>query len=98
MASQITKSTAGSSQQVKFLSVTIDGKNEEAVELKDMLKVEGVPTGIIHAASEDIFGQKVNLNRKNLTQLKKKLERFVTNEMGADMFLYELKSQEAVLK
>jgi len=98
MASQITKSTAGSSQQVKFLSVTIDGKNEEAVQLKDMLQVEGVPTGIIHAASEDVFGHKVNLNRKNLTQLKKKLEGFVTNAMGADMFLYELKSQAALLK
>jgi thiol-disulfide isomerase/thioredoxin len=92
MVSKIVKMNS-SNRNVKFLSVNIDGKNEEVLELKDMLKIEGVPQGVIHHASDGVFGQKVNLNRKNLGVLKKQLESYLTNDMGADMFLYGLKKE-----
>ncbi|KAL7497245.1 hypothetical protein ACHAWT_007546 [Skeletonema menzelii] len=90
MASKIVKMNS-SKQNIKFLSVSLDGKNEEVTELKDMLQIESVPQGVIHYASEGLFGQKVHLNRKNLGVLKKQLESYLTNDMGADMFLYGLK-------
>ena len=92
MASKLVKMNS-STRAVKFLSVSLDGKNEEVVELKDMLNIEGVPMGVIHHESDGVIGQKVNLNRKNLGVLKKQLESYLTNEMGADLFLYELKKE-----
>ena len=92
MASKIVKMNS-SKRNIKFLSVSLDGKNEEAAELKDMLQIESVPQGVIHYASEGLFGQKVHLNRKNLGVLKKQLESYLTNDMGADMFLYGLKKE-----
>eukprot|EP00573_Skeletonema_grethae_P000119 CAMPEP_0201688224 /NCGR_PEP_ID=MMETSP0578-20130828/1980_1 /ASSEMBLY_ACC=CAM_ASM_000663 /TAXON_ID=267565 /ORGANISM="Skeletonema grethea, Strain CCMP 1804" /LENGTH=242 /DNA_ID=CAMNT_0048172457 /DNA_START=213 /DNA_END=941 /DNA_ORIENTATION=+ len=92
MASKIVKMNS-SNRNVKFLSVSLDGKNEEVVALKDMLNIEGVPQGVIHHASDGVFGQRVNLNRKNLGVLKKQLESYLTNDMGADMFLYGLKKE-----
>ncbi len=92
MASKIVKMNS-SNRNVKFLSVSLDGKNEEVVALKDMLNIEGVPQGVIHHASNGVFGQRVNLNRKNLGVLKKQLESYLTNDMGADMFLYGLKKE-----
>ncbi len=92
MASKIVKMNS-SNRNVKFLSVSLDGKNEEVVALKDMLNIEGVPQGVIHHARDGVFGQNVNLNRKNLGILKKQLESYLTNDMGADMFLYGLKKE-----
>ena len=90
MASKLVKMNS-SKRNVKFLSVNLDGSNEEVEELKDMLQIQSVPQGVIHYANEGLFGQKVNLNRKNLGNLKKQLESYLTNDMGADMFLYQLK-------
>lgn len=90
MASKIVKMNS-SKRNIKFLSVSLDPKNEEVAELKDMLQIESVPQGIIHYANEGLFGQKIHLNRKNLGILKKQLESYLTNDMGADMFLYGLK-------
>ena len=82
-----------SNRNIKFLSVTLDRENKEVEELKDMLQIQSVPQGIIHYASEGLFGQRVHLNRKNLGNLKKELESYLTNDMGADMFLYRLKKE-----
>ena len=93
MASKLVKMNS-SKRNVKFLSVNLDGSNEEVEELKDMLQIQSVPQGVIHYANEGLFGQKVNLNRKNLGNLKKQLESYLTNDMGADMFLYQLKKEK----
>ncbi len=90
MASKIVKMNS-SKRNIKFLSVSLDPKNEEVAELKDMLQIESVPQGVIHYANEGLFAQKIHLNRKNLGILKKQLESYLTNDMGADMFLYGLK-------
>ena len=90
MASKISQMNT-SNRNIKFLSVTMDRENKEVEELKDMLQIESVPHGIIHYASEGLFGQRIHLNRKNLGNLKKELESYLTNDMGADMFLYKLK-------
>jgi len=92
MASKIDKMNA-SKRKVKFLSVNVDGNNEDVAKLKDMLRIKSVPQGVIHYASEGLFGQKIHLNRKNLGNLKKQLENYLTNDMGADMFLYGLKRE-----
>ena len=92
MASKLFKMNS-TTRKVKFLAVNLDGKNEEAVELKDMLHIEGVPQGVIHHENDGVFGQKVVLNRKNLGILKKQLENYLTNDLGADMFLYSLKKE-----
>ena len=92
MASKITQMNT-SNRNIKFLSVTLDRENKEVEELKDMLQIQSVPHGIIHYASEGLFGQRVHLNRKNLGNLKKELESYLTNDMGADMFLYRLKKE-----
>lgn len=92
MASKLLKMNS-TTRRVKFLAVNLDGKNEEAVELKDMLQIEGVPQGVIHHENDGVFGQKVVLNRKNLGVLKKQLENYLTNDLGADMFLYALKKE-----
>jgi thiol-disulfide isomerase/thioredoxin len=90
MASKISQMNT-SNRNIKFLSVTLDRENKEVEELKDMLQIQSVPQGIIHYASEGLFGQRLHLNRKNLGYLKKELESYLTNDMGADMFLYRLK-------
>ena len=92
MASKISQMNT-SNRNIKFLSVTLDRENKEVEELKDMLQIQSVPQGIIHYASEGLFGQRVHLNRKNLGNLKKELESYLTNDMGADMFLYRLKKE-----
>jgi len=92
MASKIVKKN-GSKRKVKFLSVSVDGNNEDVAKLKDMLRIKSVPQGVIHYASEGLFGQKIHLNRKNLGNLKKQLESYLTNDMGADLFLYGLKKE-----
>ena len=91
MASKINKMNS-SNRSVKFLSVTLDESNEEVAKLKDMLQIQSEQQGVVHYAREGLFGQRVHLNRKNLGKLKKQLESFLSNDMGADMFLYSLKS------
>jgi thiol-disulfide isomerase/thioredoxin len=83
MASKIQKLAGGRSRPIKFLAVSIDGKDEEAAALKDMLQISRVPQGIVHHPSEGVYGQKVDLNRKNLSSLRKSLERYL-DEDGMD--------------
>ena len=66
------------SEKIQFHSVSIDGKNEEAVALKEMFQIERVPQGIIH---HPMFGRRIDLNRKNLGVLKKRLERYTVKEL-----------------
>jgi len=71
---------AKGAKRIKFLSVSVDGKDEATAALKDMLQVERVPQGIIHHPAQGLFGQKVDLNRANLTALRKRLETYVGQE------------------
>jgi len=80
MASKIHKMGA---KRIKFLSVSVDGKDAATTALKDMLQVKRVPQGIIHHPTQGLFGQKVDLNRANLTALRKRLETYVGEE-GAE--------------
>jgi len=78
MASRLSKASSQSSKnKVKFYQVELDGK-EESTALKDFLEIEGVPQGVMHIPNLGIDEQKVKLHRKNLTQLKKNLDRFLT--------------------
>ena len=70
-------------QRIKFLSVSVDGKDEATAALKDILQVERVPQGIIHHPAQGLFGRKVDLDRANLTALRKRLEAYVGRE-GAE--------------
>jgi hypothetical protein len=45
-----------------------------------MLHIDRVPQGIIHHPAFGIYEQKVNLNRSNLSILKKRLERYLLLE------------------
>jgi len=78
MASRLSKASSQSSKnKVKFYQVELDGK-EDSTALKDFLEIEGVPQGVMHKPNLGIDEQKVKLHRKNLTQLKKNLDRFLT--------------------
>ena len=78
MASRLSKASSQSSKnKVKFYQVELDGK-EDSTALKDFLEIEGVPQGVMHIPNLGIDEQKVKLHRKNLTQLKKNLDRFLT--------------------
>jgi thiol-disulfide isomerase/thioredoxin len=78
MASRLSKaSTLSSKNKVKFYQVELDGK-EDSTALKDFLEIEGVPQGVMHIPTLGVVKQKVKLHRKNLTQLKKNLDRFLT--------------------
>ena len=78
MASRLSKASSQSSKnKVKFYQVELDGK-EDSTALKDFLEIEGVPQGVMHIPTLGIAEQKVKLHRKNLTQLKKNLDRFLT--------------------
>ena len=54
MTSKMVKMNS-SKRNIKFFSVSLDGKNEEVEELKDMLQIESVPHGVIHYANEGLF-------------------------------------------
>jgi len=79
MASKIHKSGG---ERIKFLSVSVDGKDEDTLALKDLLRVEKVPQGILHHPARGVLGSKVDLNRANLTALRKRLERYVEEGPG----------------
>lgn len=89
MASKINKmalnNNNSNNKRIKFLAVSLDGKNEDIAALKDMLQVLRVPQGIIHHPTQGLFGQKVDLDRSNLTTLKKQLERYVEEDDVREM-------------
>lgn len=60
----------------RFYEVVIGPAGSSSVALKDMLGVDHIPQGIIHHASRGLFGCKVELNRSNLSLLKKQLESY----------------------
>ena len=99
MASRLAKlSSSSPKNKIKFFAVELDGK-EETTALKDMLNIEGVPQGVLHHPTLGISEQRVKLHRKNLSTLKKNLERFVTFTRGEDglqsgMLLDGLKEDE----
>lgn len=78
MAAKIQKSAG---ERIKFLSVSVDGKDRDTLALKDLLRVEKVPQGVLHHPARGVLGSKVDLNRANLAALRKRLERYV--EEGA---------------
>lgn len=71
-------------KRVKFLSVTLDGKNDATTALKNMLHIDRVPLGIVHAPKLGIYGQKIDLKRSNLSALKKQLEAYVSEDSMED--------------
>lgn len=86
MASKIAKegtNNNANTKPIKFLSVNLDGRDESTSALKDMLQINRVPQGIIHHPTRGVFGQRVDLNRSNLSTLKKRLEAYVV-VMGDD--------------
>jgi hypothetical protein len=86
MASKIMK-TVDNKRKIKFFSVSLDGKGS-VVALKDMLQIRRVPQGIIHHPTQGVFGQRIDLNRNNLSSLKKQLEKYLEDgKMGSGMVL-----------
>lgn len=76
------------SKMIKFLSVSVDGRDAATTALKDMLSVQRVPQGILHHPAQGVFGRKVDLNRSSLSTLKKQLETYVgDNGMNSIMLL-----------
>jgi len=67
--------------RIRFLSVSVDGRDRATVALKDLLRVERVPSGILHHPAGGILGSKLDLDRSSLTALRKRLEAYV--EEGA---------------
>jgi len=78
MAGKIGRSAGG---RIRFLSVSVDGSDRGTTALKDLLRVERVPSGILHHPAEGIRGSRLDLDRTSLTALRKRLERYV--EEGA---------------
>ena len=79
--------TNDNKRKIKFFSVSLDGKGS-VVALKDMLQIRRVPQGIIHHPTQGVFGQRVDLNRNNLSSLKKQLEKYLEDgKMGSGMVL-----------
>lgn len=94
MASKIMKTVKNDKRRIKFFSVSLDGKDEKTVLLKDMLQVRRIPQGIIHHPTQGVFGQRVDLNRSNLSTLKKKLETYLEDgKMGSGSLLDGLKRE-----
>lgn len=87
LASRVSKASSAASvpaHRIQFLSVSVDGKNEDAAALKDMLQIEKVPQGIVHHPSCGLFGAKVDMHRTNLGTLRKNLERYCTYTRDED--------------
>lgn len=80
MTTKLTSHTIASSTNnnigppFRFYEVVIGPAGSSSVALKDMLGVDHIPQGIIHHPSRGLFGRKVDLNRSNLSLLKKQLE------------------------
>ena len=87
MASKLSKIDSCSNDNstgkgIKFLSVNLDGRDEtcEKNQLKELLNIEVVPQGILFHPSVGVIG-KVTLNRSNLSELKKRLERYLEDDV-----------------
>ena len=78
MAAKIARSAGG---RIRFLSVSVDGRDPGTTALKDLLRVKRVPSGILHHPAEGIRGSQLDLDRTSLAALRKRLERYV--EEGA---------------
>lgn len=67
---------------VQFYSVLIDSNKPEDAKnlLKDHLEVNAVPTGVLYHPSKGIIGR-VNLNRANMGELKKRLDGYVSGAL-----------------
>jgi len=98
MASKINKMSTpldSNNKRITFLAVSLDGKNEDTAALKDMLQINRVPQGIIHHPTQGLFGQKVDLNRSNLSSLRKQLERYLEQDgLEKGIELNELTGEE----
>ena len=80
MAAKITSAAgpADGGGRVRFFSVVVDGADGSPnAALRNMLGVIRVPQGIVHHPSGGLLGRKVDLDRSNLTLLKKRLEGYV---------------------
>ena len=80
MAAKITSAAgpADGGGRVRFFSVVVDGADgSPSAALRDMLGVIRVPQGIVHHPSGGLLERKVDLDRSNLTLLKKRLEGYV---------------------
>ena len=80
MAAKITSAAgpADGGGRVRFFSAVVDGADgSPSAALRDMLGVIRVPQGIVHHPSGGLLGRKVDLDRSNLTLLKKRLEGYV---------------------
>ena len=80
MAAKITSAAgpADGGGRVRFFSAVVDGADgSPSAALRDMLGVIRVPQGIVHYPSGGLLGRKVDLDRSNLTLLKKRLEGYV---------------------
>jgi hypothetical protein len=67
---------------IQFCSVVIDSNKPTDAKnvLKDSLGVHAVPTGVLYHPSRGIIGR-VNLNRVNLGELKKRLGGYVSGAL-----------------
>lgn len=81
---------AGSATRIAFLAVSVNGKDDAAVALKDMLRVDRVPQGVLHYPARGVFGQKIDLDRANLAALKRRLEAHVRGEDAEDWTLFDV--------
>jgi hypothetical protein len=80
MAAKITSAAgpADGGGRVRFFSAVVDGADgSPSAALRDKLGVIRVPQGIVHHPSGGLLGRKVDLDRSNLTLLKKRLEGYV---------------------
>ena len=62
----------------------VDNDDEEVRALRDMLKIEKVPTGIVHGPAEGLFGVHVDLHRRNLGTLRRNLEQYLSFAQDGD--------------
>lgn len=86
MAAKIQKSAAETGEHIKFLSVSVDGKDQQTMALKDLLRVEKVPQGVLHHPARGVLGSKMDLNRANLAALRKRLESYVEEGARGPLF------------
>ena len=56
---------------IRFHSVTVDGRDDGVIALKDALQIEKVPQGIIR---HPIFQKRIDMHRQNLSALRKSLD------------------------
>lgn len=70
-------------KRIRFFSVLLGGEGEEEADdvasssLRDMLQVKRVPQGVVHHPTQGLFGQKIELNRSNLSRLRGRLEKYL---------------------